>query len=71
MDIYHFFGRIIRYVIALVLLISLVAYLQEAFFGIDTMELVHQINGEYSFQLVDIDVKLALNDSTFFLKFEA
>jgi hypothetical protein len=72
MDFYHFFGHVIRYVLATILLMYAVIYIHESTFDLNLVdELVNTIEGEYSIQIDEIDVKLALNDSTFMLKFEA
>lgn len=72
MDFYHFFGHVIRYGLAAILLLSFVFYMHESTFDLNLVdELANTFEGEYSIQIDEIDIKLALNDSIFMLKFEA
>ena len=71
MNFYIVVGRIIRYVIAAVVLISVISYVQDSLLDAKIVEIAKKIETEFSFQIDDIDLKLALNDSTFVMKFDA
>ena len=71
MNFYPLFGRLVRIIIATVLLVTAVNYVQESLCDIKVVEIAKKIEGEFSIQFDEIGVKLALNDSTFMLKFEA
>ncbi|MBD1429516.1 MULTISPECIES: hypothetical protein [Sphingobacterium] len=71
MNFYPLFGRLGRIIIATVLLITAVNYVQESLCDIKVVEIARNIEGEFSIQFDEIGVKLALNDSTFMLKVEA
>lgn len=71
MNFYQLSARISRFVLATILLVYVAVYINESTFDSKLGDLVKKIEGEYSIQINEIDVKLALNDSTFMLKFEA
>ncbi|WP_160066916.1 hypothetical protein [Sphingobacterium bovisgrunnientis] len=71
MNFYPLFGRLGRIIIATVLFVSAVNYVQESLCDIKVVEIAKKIEGEFSIQFDEIGVKLALNDSTFILKVEA
>lgn len=71
MNFYPLFGRLGRIIIATVLLVTAVNYVQESLCDIKVIEIAKKIEGEFSIQFDEIGVKLALNDSTFILKVEA
>jgi hypothetical protein len=71
MNFYPLLGRLGRIIIATVLLVTAVNYVQESLCDIKVVEIAKKIEGEFSIQFDEIGVKLALNDSTFMLKVEA
>ncbi|WP_149913905.1 hypothetical protein [Sphingobacterium cavernae] len=71
MNFYPLFGRLGRIIIATVLLVAAVNYVQESLCDIKVVEIAKKLEGEFSIQFDEIGVKLALNDSTFILKVEA
>lgn len=71
MNFYPLFGRLGRIIIATVLFVSAVNYVQESLCDINVVEIAKKLEGEFSIQFDEIGVKLALNDSTFILKVEA
>lgn len=71
MNFYPLFGRLGRIIIATVLFVSAVNYVQESLCDIKVVEIAKKIEGEFSIQFDEIGVKFALNDSTFILKVEA
>ncbi|HLS39115.1 MAG TPA: hypothetical protein VK023_12675 [Sphingobacterium bovisgrunnientis] len=71
MNFYPLFGRLGRIIIATVLFVSAVNYVQESLCDIKVVEIAKKIEGEFSIQFDEIGVKLALNDSSFILKVEA
>lgn len=71
MNFYPLFGRLGRIIIATVLLVTAVNYVQESLCDIKVIEIAKKIDGEFLIQFDEIGVKLALNDSTFMLKVEA
>lgn len=71
MNFYPLFGRLGRIIIATVLLVTAVNYVQESMCDIKVIEIAKKIDGDFLIQFDEIGVKLALNDSTFILKVEA
>ncbi|MCA5004443.1 hypothetical protein [Sphingobacterium bovistauri] len=71
MNFFITFGRIIRFVLAVFTLVAAINYIQESTFNIELTDIAKQMQGEFSIQLDEFDVRLALNDSTLMLKVEA
>jgi len=71
MNFYQFSGLVLRCALATILLVSAAVYIHESTFDSKLVNIVKVIEGQYSVQIDNIDLKLALNDSTFMLKIEA
>ena len=71
MDLYYFFGRVVRLVIAFLLLFTAINYAQYSLFETEIVEMTKVLEGEFSIEFQDFNIQLALNDSTFMLKIGA
>jgi len=71
MKFYQFSGRVFRFVLVAILLVSTAVYILESTFYSKFGDFVKTIEGEYSIQIDNIDLQLALNDSTFMINIDA
>lgn len=67
MDTYSIFSRIARIGVLFAILFASFSYVEESLIDTKVIDIAKKLEGEISIQFDDIDVELAVNDSTIVL----